>query len=177
MPLNVDLNKSSPNLFTLVFPMIPYQQSIKESSELVLNVFGSVIPGISLGDASAEWQGFKTPFATSPLAFDNWTIDFSVDKNFRNWRMLLNWIFYINDNNEKHMEPSDDYMIDASLIVMAPFRKPILTIDFKHVWPLSLGAITMNMRDGMSQLDCNVTLAYSRFEIASIDSSVRLSDL
>ena len=177
MPLNVTLDKSSPNLFQLVFPMVPHEQNINESNELILNVFSSIIPGISISEMSQDWQGMKTTFATSELQFDPWSIDFVVDKKFRNWRMIFNWLMFIHNNSDKPMEISKLYKIDASLIILSAWREPIINIKFYDIYPLSLGQVSLSMRDAQQLLECNASFAFQRFNIESYSSNVRLEDI
>jgi hypothetical protein len=43
-----NLNKTSPANYQLVFSKLPFLDSIRESNELTLNIYNSIIPSLTL---------------------------------------------------------------------------------------------------------------------------------
>jgi len=89
MALCEGINKSSPTNYHLIFPLIPDASTISDTRPLVLNIFSSVIPGVSLSENERDWQGQKSKVAANPLVFDQWNVNFVVDSTFTNWRIYL----------------------------------------------------------------------------------------
>jgi len=168
MALCNSLNKSSPTNYQLIFPLIPNESTISASNPLMLNIFSSVIPGVTLGELEREWQGQKSKVASSPLVFEQWNVNFVVDSLFSNWQTMFSWMNYINNNNDVHMEEHSNYSVDASLKIMDNFRSDILEIKFVSVWPTSMSEITMSQREGDILLECNANFNYDYYEVKEI---------
>jgi hypothetical protein len=43
-----NLNKTSPANYQLVFPKLPFQDSIESSNQLTLNIYNTLIPSLTL---------------------------------------------------------------------------------------------------------------------------------
>jgi len=165
---NTQLNKSSPDLYELIFPLLPGQTIFRRSKEFSLNIFGSILPGLTIDTLEENYQGGYHPFQSGKIRFNEWAIDFIVDSDFTNWKILYSWLTYIN-NNKDHYSNSN-YMVDATLKIMAPYKREILNVTFKNVFIVSLGDVTLDMRSGESVMECNTTLMYTRYEIKNLVS-------
>ena len=165
MSLCDSINKSNPTNYRLVFPLLPAEITLAANKPLTLNIFGSVIPSLTISELEQEWQGLKQKIAGSSLLFDQWNISFVVDANFSNWQILFNWMSYINDNYEKHMELHKNYSVDASLQIIDNFRQNVLSLNFVSIWPTNLGEVTLSQRDGETLIECMVNFSYDYFKI------------
>jgi hypothetical protein len=165
MALCDSINKSSPTNYRLVFPLLPTEITLASTKPLTLNIFSSVIPSLTLDVTDESWQGTKRKMANGPIAFGDWSVNFVVDSNFLNWQIIFNWMNYINNNYNKHMEEHKNYSVDASLDIMDNFRNSILAVNFASIWPTSLGEVTLSQRDGTTIIECTANFSYDYFKI------------
>ncbi|HRR48418.1 MAG TPA: hypothetical protein P5293_00360 [Bacteroidales bacterium] len=165
MAITVNIHRATPSNFRLKFPTLPSETSRAATAELELNLFGTVIPGLSLDQAESPWQGGKLQLQVGKLVFDSWTVNFIVDSEFRNWKALANWIFYINNNKDKFGVLPNNMVVDASLQITDNFSRKIMAINFKNVWIQQLGEITLSTREGGAVLEASATFIYDRYEI------------
>ena len=168
MPILANLNKATATNFELVFPLLPVTSTLNEIKPLSINIFGTVIPSLSLDETEQRWQGAKMYMHSGLLNYDTWNISFVVDSKLSNWILLQKWVIFINNNKDIPSRKPTDYMIDASLNITDNFTTQVATINFKNTWIQSLGEVTLNQRDGESILESNATLRYDRFEITEI---------
>jgi len=165
---NISLNKAAPTNFVLSFPVLPTQTTTSGSVPLVMNIFGAVVPSISLNSEEKMWQNTKVKGVQSPLEFDQWLVNFVVDDYFQNWKLLFDWMAYINNNKDKMMEREINFKVDASLILLNNFKTKILNITFVGIWPTTLGEVSMNQREGDISLECMVNFNYDYFEVEEL---------
>jgi len=165
---NISLNKAAPTNFMLTFPLLPTQTSLSGGIPLVLNIFSAIVPSLSLNTEEKMWQNTKVKGAQSPMEFDQWLVNFVVDDYFQNWKLLFDWMAYVNNNNDKMMERESNFKVDASLILMNNFKVKILNITFVGIWPTTLGEVSMNQREGDVSLDCMVNFNYDYFRVEDI---------
>lgn len=164
----VNLDKATPTNYQLVFPVIPTEDNINALNPLTLNIFSTVLPGVSFSEDVLSWQSNRTKRATPPLEYENWLVNFVVDSQFENWRVLATWMKYINNNNDKIAEEHRNYSVDASFVITDNYRVPILTVTFKSVWPISLGQVTLSQREGDVQIESEANFVYDYFDIEEI---------
>lgn len=165
MTLSVQLNKSTPSNYRLVLPLVPEQTSVIASEELVLNIHSTIIPGVNLENIDTEWQSTRRKNAGGPMNFEDFQVDFIVDTELKNWKLLFNWMSYISNNKDKMMESYKNFSIDGSLQVLDNFHSEILRLSFVDMWPNALGSVALSHREGEAVLECNATFAYDYFEI------------
>ena len=113
----INLNKSSPANYELVFPVLPVTTEIRDTDIFTLNIYGTIIPSITLETQEMDWMGGKFPIAMSPLVFEPWYVNFNVDSNWCNWFMLYKWVTYIDDGIKQFGRPMIEYFVDAHLHV------------------------------------------------------------
>ena len=166
---NISLNKASPTNFKLVFPLLPTQTTLHGSDPLVLNIYSAVIPSISINTEEKMWQNTKVKGSTSPMEFDQWLVNFLVDDYFYNWKLLYDWMAYISNNVDKMNERETNFKVDTSLIITDNFRTEIMSIKFVGVWPVTLGEVSMNQREGDVSLESMVNFNYDYFTVELIE--------
>lgn len=165
---NISLNKASPNNFMLTFPLLPSQTLVSATGPLVLNIFSAVLPSVSIASEEKSWQNTKVKGTSSNMEFDQWLVNFMVDDYFYNWKLLFDWMSYINNNKDKMAEKEINFKVDASLILLNNFKEKILNVKFVGIWPVTLGEISMNQREGDMSLECMVNFNYDYFEIGVV---------
>ena len=165
MALDTQLNKASPFSFELVFPLIPEQSELRAAEEFVLNIYETVIPGVTMDMVEQNWQGGKTNRATGALTFEPLNVNFMVDSEFKNWQLIFNWFMFINNNKDKYIDTQKNYATDATLRIVDNFQAQKFSLFFVDIWPTSMGEVTMNYREGEMKLETQVSFTYDRFEI------------
>jgi len=161
----VTINRATPVSYKLTIPLLPTETSLSATKELILDIFGTIIPTVTLDQTEERWQAAKMQMASGSVTFDTWTFSFIVDNQFKNWKSLFKWLVYINNNTDSYNKRPQQYAIDCSLSIIDNFNKEILRIFFKNVWIQALGEVSMSQREGEMILECNTTMQYDRFEI------------
>jgi len=165
MALSTQLNKASSFSFELVFPLIPVQTELKPNEEFILNIFETVIPGVTLDIAEENWMGGKANRATGALTFEPWNVSFMVDSEFKNWQIILKWFMFINNNKDKYIDLQSNYAVDATLRILDNFQNQKFSLFFVDVWPNSIGEVSLTYREGETNLEAQVSFTYDRYEI------------
>jgi len=163
--LDTQINKASSFSFELVFPLIPVQENLKDNKEFIINIFETVVPGVTMDASQEHWQGGLSNMATGALTFEPWNVSFIVDSQFKNWRIIYKWFMFINNNADKYIEEHRKYSVDATLRIINNFQENVFSLYFIDVWPTSIGEVNLNYRDGEPSLETQVSLAYDRYEI------------
>lgn len=157
----MELNFASGNNFQLIFPKLPTEDNVDR--KLVLNIFDTVIPGISFAENKMNWQGWVVS-GLSNLTFDNWETNFLIDEKFDNWKKLCTWMFNINNNRNRGGEiPWRFSAINTSLNIYDNYEQHILKITFNNILPQSLGKVKLSYREGESYLHSNMNFIYDYF--------------
>ena len=164
----ININKSSPENFELLFPVLPTLDNIRESNSLAMNIYASVLPSISLDSKEHNWMGGVVHMDAGAISFEPWFVNFLIDDDFNNWKILYNWMNYINNNKDRYGRARPDYVVDATLNVLNNMREPIMTVNFKNIWPNMLGQVEMSYREGEMVLSSNTNFMYDRYEIETI---------
>ena len=162
---NYTLMPAQSDKFVLSMPMLPTSSNLTDNVSLTLHMFETIIPGISFTVNNRDWQGYITKDVYSALEFEDLTASYVVDEDYDNWKLLYNWMTFINNNNNIAGNSKENYSIDASLIMYDNFIKPIMKLNFVGLFPSSLDAITLSHRDGEEILTGTCTFTYDYYEI------------
>ena len=163
-----NLNKATNQNFQLIFSKLPTEKSVRESEILTLNIHGTVVPSMTLGNVDIPWQGGHYPMAIAPVTFEPWYINFEVDSNFQNWYKLYKWINYINNNEDRYDRNPAEYWVDATLQLVDNFDKPVMILQIYNMFPTMLGEISLSYREGEQNIQSSVSFAYTRYEVRDI---------
>lgn len=161
----VNLGKATPSNYELIIPKIPTETTISAINPLILNIFSTVIPSVSLAEESLNYQAALTKRAQGPLVYEQLSVSFVVDSLFADWKVLVKWIKYISDNSEKMAELHKLYSVDATLAITDNYRQPLMSIRFVSLWPITVAEVGLSQREGESQLECSATFNYDYFLI------------
>lgn len=165
-----NLNSSTPSKFLLSFPFIPgNDKSVEISKQLVLKIYETIIPSVDLSTEKLNFHGNSVRTNSGEITFSDWEITFNVDSTFTNWKILLNWIFFINNNRNNIGKSIYDSTTSASIVILDNNDNNVLTLKMNHVWPYRLGDVKLSYRDGEQLLICNASLAYSSFNLDNDD--------
>ena len=165
----IQLNKSSPQNFEIIFPKIPTESRVSSSEELTLNIFQTVIPSVSLESEERSWQGGVGQIDAGRLTFEPFFVNFTVDSELKNWLTIWKWMTFIHNNENRYGGGYKTWIVDATLKITDNNRKQILVITFESVWPNMLGEVTLSHREGETQLQSNCNFMYNRYTIRELD--------
>jgi len=157
------INSASDNNFNLIFPVLPNDINIDRT--LTLNVYETLIPEISFTEDIENWQGWDFKHISGNMDFSTWTFGFDIDEDFHNWKKIFQWMIIINNNKDVAGADIEDYMVDASMYIKDNYDNTIMKLKYVNVFPLSLGSVTLNHRQGESYLSSMVTLSYTYFDL------------
>jgi hypothetical protein len=164
---NNNIDKSSPQNFSLVIPKIPTEDSISATNPLKLNIFSSILPSVTISEENLHWQGNKIKNSLIPMDFSSWNVSFVVDSKFDNYKLLFKWMSYINNNNDKIAERHKFFSVDCSMVITDNYNNPVLETMFISCWPSNLSDVSFNTRDADVLLECTVLFNYDYFYIKS----------
>jgi hypothetical protein len=159
-----NINKSDPSNFELVLPKLPLETTLSANEELIISIYSTVIPGITLNVDEQHFMSAKSNGTDGSITFEPWSFQFAVDSNFANWYLLYRWMVYISNNRDNFGREYSDYMVDATLRITDNFRNEIFKLKFKNVWISGLAEVTLSHREGNNLLECNATFMYDRYE-------------
>lgn len=136
-------------------------------------VQAAAIPNISLGrvEQGTPFSRFKLP--GDKLEYSDLNITFRVDEELRNYYELYNWMTLLGkpDNFDQYKSIStansgEGTQSDATLIVLSSTKSPILEVNFKNLYPISLSEINFNTQmNDVDYIDVIATFAYDTFSI------------
>lgn len=158
-----NMDKGNPVNYQLVFPKIPNETSIGVNNPFVMNIHTAILPSVSLALEELRWQGNKTKRGLIPMEFDPWLVSFTVDSRLYNWKLIFDWMSYINNNNDKISEYHGQYSVDCSLIVTDNYKNSILEVIFVSIWPSQLQEVSFSQREGDIQLESSISFNYDYF--------------
>jgi len=165
------IDKSTPTNYQLVFPLIPTESTIAANNPFVMNIHSAILPSVSISTEEQRWQGNKQKVGMIPMEFDPWLVSFVVDAQLSNWKLLFNWMSYINNNNDKIAELQRNYAVDCSLIVTDNYSNSILEVIFVSIWPSVLGEVSFSQREGDVLLESTINFNYDYFYIRDTTTS------
>lgn len=160
----VNLSKSSPTKFQLVFQKFPEETTLYEHDQLRLNITESVLPSLSLTALEVPWRGATVKTENGGLEFGEWTVRFLIDNSFSNWTTIYDWIVSINNADDVFGREDQSYSVDANLHIFDNFNNKILDIQFQNTWPTMIGDVTLSYQNNETILTCDCTFVYDRYK-------------
>lgn len=159
------IDKASPSNFTIVFPKLPISDGI-DTRPLTLNIQNTILPSVTLTDQELPWFAGTHRVPSGEITFDPWNIEFQVDRDFYNWRLLFKWVMAINNGRNTTGSPKfTDYVTDASYNITDNFNESIMEINFVNIFPTNIGEIQFDQREGETYLTGTCAFAYTYYEI------------
>jgi hypothetical protein len=175
------LNKARLDKFLLVLNLPPVLKDIsndylgsRENTGIIENslqfsVYGSVVPSVTVPEISQGYAGqfYKVSSHTRP-AYENVSVNFTVDNEFNNYWVLYKWLDFLNDeklskfnakelanipnlspavkSTDDSLSPPSLYQADISLIAKDEFDQNKVKFTYTKAFPVSLGGISYNYR-------------------------------
>lgn len=164
----INFNKSAGANYELIFPVLPVTKRVGDADIFTLNIHSTIVPAITLATAEVDWQGGRLPMAISPLVYEPWYVNFSIDSNWCNWWMLYRWITFIDDGYKKYGEAMPNYFVDAMVNIYDNMDNRIMGLKIINIYPTSLNEVTLSQRDDQVNLSCGVNFNYTRIEVERV---------
>jgi hypothetical protein len=165
MTISTELNRATPTNFEMVFPLLPPQTGIEANKEFTLNIHGAILPAVSIPNEIAGWQNSVHKVAGGPVDFEIMNVMFLVDAQFKNWKLLWNWMAYIANGRDKMAENHSKFAVDSSIIITDNFGGNVLSVDFKGMWPTNIQEVSFSYKEGEVLLESSVTFVYDYFTV------------
>jgi hypothetical protein len=132
------------------------------------------IPTISIPPAIVPFPGMSVPFAGNTEEFQDFTMEFIVDDDMKNYEEIYHWItqqkFAVSsDEFTPKNSKEEKFYSDGSLVIMNNASNPNRVFMFKNMFPMSLGSVRFNTTVSEPQpVQCSVTFKYTYFEMKKI---------
>ena len=171
-----------------------YRFSLLKLPETIYKVTEIVLPGISIESTQISNPVNYFNIGSGKNNFENFTLNFLVDENLRNYIEIFNWItgighpedfegykklirednLSLNPNkskveNTRFQYGAEEYNIysDATLTLLTNVDRPNIHIMFKQMFPISLTGLDLSNADA-STLKESVTFVYDSYTIEAI---------
>lgn len=110
------------------------------------------IPSIKLGEVVRATPFLDMHSPGTKLDYSLLDIEFIVDEELQTWKNLYNWFISIADPNgfEKRTVKEElqrsEHFSDATLTILSSLNNPILRIQFRNLFPISMGDINFDTK-------------------------------
>lgn len=177
------LNKSRKDKFvlTLVLPkeLIPYNKRLDRNNTnlnldtLQFSIYGVVVPKNNIPAEEVRYTG-STVFVSShnKPSYDPVSVNFTIDNEFNNYWVIHKWLDLLRNEKTGIYDGTEIYNKDMGLgryssdIILTAkdeFHNDIIQWTYKSAFPITLGEITYNYRDG-SEVETNFEFVFRRIE-------------
>ncbi len=129
------------------------------------------LPDISLGEVEQPTRFIPIKHPGNTISYGDLEISFIVDENMEDWRELHDWMKSLKavDDYTEYEDNTNQHFSDARLVILNSAMKPNLEIDFRDIFPKSLGGIQFNSdTDDASQIICSASFAYTSYDIKKL---------
>jgi hypothetical protein len=161
MSIQQDYNALKSNAFNFVLSRIP---------ETAFRVTACNLPSIYIPTPEEQPPGILQSWSGTDSRFEELTIKFIVDENMRNYRELYNWItmqrYAARTNVVAPQFLEADLYSDGALITLTNASNPNIVFSFKNMFPVSIGELSFDTTDTVTQISCQVVFRYSYFTMS-----------
>jgi hypothetical protein len=110
------------------------------------------VPSIKLGEVIRTTPFLDMYSPGTKLDYSTLDIEFIIDEELETWKNLYNWFISIADPDgyEKRTYKEElqrsEHFSDATLTVLSNLNNPVLRINFRNLFPISMGDINFDTR-------------------------------
>lgn len=133
------------------------------------------VPSLTLGETSIPSPFVKIPLAGDHIQYGQLQITFRVDEELKNYKELYDWIYGLgkpkNFDQAKtvYNQPASSgngAYSDATLAILSSSKNPIVEVNFKNIYPVTLTDIMFDSRvTDVDYIDASCTFNFERFEL------------
>lgn len=167
------LNKSRKDkfLFVLTLPdaMNEISYTLPENRQddrvlpetLQFSVYGALLPSVRVDGGEIRYSGQALKFSShSRPAYENVTVNFTIDNKFNNYWVIWKWLDLLNDDGQAIFLKDDpnfvsenpknsmfkQYQGSATTYALDEYNNRVARFDYTGVVPVSLGSVDYNYR-------------------------------
>ena len=159
-------NLLQPTKFLLSFDRISTVQYFCQSVNL---------PSITLGEVNRATPFLDMYSAGTKLSYAPLDIEFTIDEELESWKNLYKWFLTIADPDgfEKRTYVKElqrtEYLSDATLTVLSALNNPVLRINFRNCFPLSLSEIRFDTKLSSDTIvTCSASFRYESYNYLTL---------
>ena len=110
------------------------------------------VPSIKLGEAVRVTPFLDMYSPGTKLDYSLLDIEFIVDEEMETWKNLYNWFISIADPDgyEKRTYKEElqrsEHFSDATLTILSNLNNPVLRVNFRNLYPVTMGDINFDTR-------------------------------
>lgn len=136
-------------------------------------VQAAAIPTLSIGRVEQGTPLSRLKFPGDKLDYSDLNITFRVDEELRNYYEIYNWMTGLGkpDSFDQYKALANapqgqGVTSDATLIVLSSKKNPILEVNFRNLYPVSISEVNFNTQlTDVDYVDVVATFAYETFSI------------
>ncbi len=148
-----------------------FQFSLSRVPNMVYFCQSANLPGLAFGSAEQPTVlGHPVKVPTGAFRFEDLELTFRVDENLTNWREIHTWIKTTgNYESDESTLPYKEKTSDARLLITNSSYRPKISINFRHVFPISLSGLNFNTTAQDSfEMTATVKFAFTGYEIQDL---------
>jgi len=133
------------------------------------------IPGISLGEVVRTTPFLDMYSPGTKLNYEPLDIEFIVDSELNSWKNMYNWFISMADpdgfekRDHNTAAPSTKHMTDAILTVMSSLNNPVARIQYRNLFPTSLGQIQFDTQlSAENIITCRASFRYESYNYLTL---------
>jgi hypothetical protein len=189
--LNLNLNRSRLDKFTLVLPRIPSAPLLlddlenQSDDEIIrnlmldgesfrLSLLSANLPGLSIGESPLPTMFTAVSLVDMIPTFSPFSTELRVDKNYIVYKLMLLWLHLIKNpegfNQFDNKQTYDLTTVNATLIVKGNLRdgsdkdyEHIMSFDFFDLRPISVPPIPFDFSNQGDEISLNIGWTYTYF--------------
>jgi hypothetical protein len=146
-----------------------YTFTLDRIPQVTFRIVSCDIPTISVAPApSGAYPGAPQYFPGNTIEFDEFSADFLVDADLRNYEEIYDWLTQMQFATEFKPKNEKELLMvsDGTLITMTNASNANRVFSFKDMFPVSLGGIHFDSTVAApDQLTCTVNFRYSYFQM------------
>ena len=136
-------------------------------------VQAAAIPSLSLGRTETGTPFSRIKFPGDKLDYSDLNITFRVDEELRNYFELYSWMTQLGKPNDysqyqtiANANRGEGIQSDATLIILSSAKNPIVEVNFKNLYPVSLSEVNFNTQmTDVDYIDVIATFAYETYTV------------
>ena len=154
-----------------------FKFDIKKTPDVNYFVQSVNIPSVTLGETNVPTPFVKLPFAGDHIQYGALVVTFRVDEEMRNYMELFTWLretgfpnsfseYKSIDQKEQNKMSGQGIYSDASLLILNSARKPIVEVNFRKLYPVTLTDLQFDARNvDVDYIDTTCSFNFQTFDI------------
>lgn len=131
------------------------------------------LPGVSLGEVDRVTPFLDMYSPGTKLNYELLDVSFVVDEAMVGWKNLYNWFTSIadpdgfggRDHSRELRSEKLRYFSDAKLIVLSALNNPVLEVEFRNCFPLSMSSLNFDTKSDANEIiTCTATFRYESYK-------------